>query len=132
MFFRSRQAAVKEVQKLSRSNDLLGEVINFDTLSAYLNKRYSDRPAPESAHVSRLVTSLREAGLQTLSELDTYLDKKAAHLKRREIGRGAEPFNRVGAVRISFSDDPSFEPEIPRPDLPNLAQQKDTGTKPNQ
>ena len=116
MFFRSRQAAVKEVQKLSRNNELLGEEINLDTLTAYLAKRYPDRRAANPPFVSKLVTSLREAGLQTLGELDTYLDEKAAHLARKEKGRLGS-FNRVGAVRISFSDNPKFEPDNFRPDL---------------
>jgi putative GTP pyrophosphokinase len=122
MFFRTRQAAIKEVQKLSRSDDFLSEEINFDTLSAYLAKRYPNRVATDAPPVSRLVTSLREAGLQTLNELDVYLNRKVDHLESREIARKDSLFNRVGAVRVSFSDDPKFEPEMLRPDLPNLEQ----------
>jgi ppGpp synthetase/RelA/SpoT-type nucleotidyltranferase len=120
MFFRSRQAAVRVVQKLSRTDGLLGEVINLDTLTAYLDKRYPERPAPAVDHVSKLVTSLREAGLQTLGELDTYLDKKMDHLARRTKPGGKDNLNRVGAVRMSFSDDPTFEPKMLRPDLPDF------------
>jgi ppGpp synthetase/RelA/SpoT-type nucleotidyltranferase len=128
MFFRNRQATVKEVKKLSRSNDLLGEVINFDTLSAYLNKRYPDRAIAEASQISRLVTSLWEAGYKTLEKLEAYLNAKAEYLERKEKTRNRGPFNQVGVVRVSFSDDPNFEPDVFRPDIPSAARKLQNAT----
>lgn len=123
MFFRSRQRSVQEVRTLSRSNDFLNHEINLDTLSEYLLKRYSDREEPTSTQISKLVTSLKEAGLASLGDLEIALDKKASYLEKREkesYPKGGQ-FNRVGAVRVSFADDPLFEPEVIRPQLPNFA-----------
>lgn len=119
MFFRSRQAAVREVRKLSKNNDLLEQEINLDTLSEYLLKKYPNRREVEKSAISVLVTSIREMGLQTLRQLDTKLTERASFLSQKEQGRTGGQFNRVGAVRISFAADPEFEPTRPRPDLPS-------------
>ena len=117
MFFRNRQASVKDVQNHSQKSDFLKEEINFDTLSEYLAKKYPERSEPDASFISELVKSLHERGLKKLAELAVLLDEKAAYVAQMEIGRGDSAFNRVGAVRISFADDPKFEPNLDRPEL---------------
>jgi putative GTP pyrophosphokinase len=117
MFFRERQASVKDVQKHSQRTDFLEEEINLDTLSEYLAKKYPERSEPDAPLISELVKSQHERGLKKLAELAVLLDKKAPYLTQMEIGREDGIFNRVGAVRISFADDPKFEPHLNRPEL---------------
>ena len=122
MFFRSRQASVQEVKTLSDSDLFLVQEINFDTLSEYLAKRYSDRDAASTTQISTLVASLRDRGFRTLGDLDALLDKKASYLAQREkegFPTKRTRFNRVGAIRVSFAKDPLFEPDHLRPQLPD-------------
>jgi putative GTP pyrophosphokinase len=122
MFFRSRQASVQEVKILSDSDLFLVQEINFDTLSEYLVKKYSDRDAASTTQISKLVASLRDRGLRTLGDLDALLDKKTSYLAQREkegFPKKRTRFNRVGAIRISFAMDTLFEPDHLRPQLPD-------------
>ncbi len=135
MFFRSRQASVKEVQKLSKTDDFLDQEINLDTLTAYLRRKYSDRKQGDSASISVLVTSLRTRNFQSLRELDKALDEKSGYLsllEKKNYPKGDGEFNSVGAVRISFANDPLFEPDHIRPELPNFTKQQKQGNKPKQ
>jgi ppGpp synthetase/RelA/SpoT-type nucleotidyltranferase len=123
MFFRTRQAAVKEVHVLSKTKNFLDEEINLDTLSAYLSRKYPDREDGGSAFVSQLVTSLRDRGIKTLEALDTALKEKAdyfAKLEARSYPNKRGKFSRVGVVRMSFANDPLFEHNLTRPELPNF------------
>jgi putative GTP pyrophosphokinase len=110
MFFRNRQAAVRDVRKHSERSDFLEQEINLDTLTEYLAKKYAARPVATLSQISVLVKSLRERGLVRLGELDLVLDQNASILAKREKDKSGH-FNRVGAVRVTFSDDPKFEPE---------------------
>ena len=120
MFFRNRQEAVINVEILSKTDEFLDQEINLDTLSAYLARKYPERPQAHISHVSVLVSALRARKLNTLSELDKLLDEKVAFFKVMEaqsFPNGKGSLSSVGVVRLSLADDPLFEPDKQRPGL---------------
>ena len=72
LFFSSSQQAE---QKAQIANTLGTEEINLDTLTAYLKKKYPTRDSTSSVGISDFVEELVASGYQTISRLDSDLDR---------------------------------------------------------
>ena len=72
LFFSASQQAE---QKAQIANTLGTEEINLDTLTAYLKKKYPTRDSTSSVGISDLVEELVASGYQTISRLDSDLDR---------------------------------------------------------
>jgi ppGpp synthetase/RelA/SpoT-type nucleotidyltranferase len=120
LFFQSRAKSITKVQhSLIESTNGLNQELNLDTLTAYLCSKYPDRTEVSSDSISQLVTSLRQAGYDTLEKLDSKLrEKEFTFLEYERVHPpGPEPmegdkFNIAGVVRVSLEDDLNFEPEL--------------------
>jgi len=94
-----------DVKKDAEGKDLkqiAEDEINFDTLNAYLKKRYPNRVVAPAQPMSLLVAELHKANYRTISELDNKLagtDKTVEKLEREILGN----FHNVGMVRNALS-----------------------------
>lgn len=104
LFFRSSQEAMKSAEaKAQRLPEIQKEEINFNTLSAYLNKRYSDRKHSQPEIISQLVEELVGTGYDTINQIELVLNKTIEALNSYEGTAQSGWYSDVGAVRISFS-----------------------------
>ena len=74
--------------------------LNLETLAAFLLERYPSRVHSHRGAVAELVDDLREAGYQTLGEVEARLDEAADLFHAEETGR-KRPYHDVGIVRVS-------------------------------
>lgn len=82
--------------------DLAEEEINFNTLSAFLQKRFPERPDSTASSTSNLVSDLLKAGYKNISSVQIALrniDKAINEVEKDVRGH----FHRVGAVRNGLS-----------------------------
>lgn len=119
LFFKARSLTQEKVEEIFRdSTSPLVQPINFDTVSAFLQRRYPDRSQAQPEDVSALVDSLIKTGLTTLEQLDQVLDQKETAFLQYEKSfppsdtpDKPKPFTAVGVVRLSLVHRPDFEPD---------------------
>lgn len=118
MFFRSRQAAQKRIQKtLEQKNPLLDQEVNLDTLTAYLKFRLPERTPERDTPdiVSSLIPELRTHGYITIKQVDELVNKHWDWFTKREKERPpsrkdnpreteTRGFSGVGVVRIILNE----------------------------
>ena len=100
LFFNSSQQAE---QKAQIANTLGTEEINLDTLTAYLKKKYPTRDSTNSVGISDLVEELVSSGYQTISRLDSDLDRSKEAFIIYEAENPPRPgpqYADVGVVRL--------------------------------
>ena len=103
LFFSSRLQAE---QKAQIANTLGTEEINLDTLTAYLKKKYPTRDSTSSVGISDLVEELVASGYQTISRLDSDLDRSNEAFIIYEAENSPRPgpqYADVGVVRVAPS-----------------------------
>lgn len=85
MFFRSRAANLKRIDRLSKdSGTLLNRELNLDTLLAFLRDRYPDREPPEASDASDLLSEIRAQSISSLAELNSRLDANENWFRKYE------------------------------------------------
>ena len=97
---------VKEKAQKIDLKEIGKEEINFDTLDAYLKKKFPDRPVAHPQHMSLLSEELYRAGYRTISEVDKALFGTEEAVKKIEetiFGKGTKGFHNVGVVRNGLS-----------------------------
>ena len=102
----SRQARLQAEQKAQIANTLGTEEINLDTLTAYLKKKYPTRDSTSSVGISDLVEEPVVSGYQTISRLDSYLDRSNEAFIIYEAENPPWPgpqYVDVGVVRVAPS-----------------------------
>jgi len=103
LFFSSSQQAE---QKAQIANTLGTEEINLDTLTAYLKKKYPTRDSTSSVGISDLVEELVASGYQTISRLDSDLDRSKEAFIIYEAENPPRPgpqYADIGVVRVAPS-----------------------------
>lgn len=114
VFFRSSQQAKKDAeQKAKKLLEIAEEEINFDTLSAYLNKRYTHRKHGVPASISELIEELKSVGYTQIKQLDAALQRSEkafqAYEKAHPPAVAERRFVDVGVVRSALSiADPKY------------------------
>ena len=102
-FSSSQQARLQAEQKAQIANTLGTEEINLDTLTAYLKKKYPTRDSTSSVGISDLVEELVSSGYQTISRLDSDLDRSKEAFIIYEAENPPRPgpqYADVGVVRL--------------------------------
>jgi ppGpp synthetase/RelA/SpoT-type nucleotidyltranferase len=107
---KSRVAATQEAE-LSQATHI---DLNFDTLKAYLRKRFPAREEGSSTGVSELVSELAEAGYTTIDKLDNVLERShevflqyeksnppSARKGKKYVSEGL--YADIGVVRLSLA-----------------------------
>ena len=103
--FQELYQASQNVKKAEDRKDLkqIGkEEINFDTIAAYLKKKFPDREIAPPQHTSLLSEELYRADYRTIDELDSKLDGTESAVEKIEemiYGEGIQGFHNVGIVR---------------------------------
>ena len=102
------KASVK-VRKEAEQKDLkqIGkEEINYDTLDAYLKKKFPDRQPAPPQHISLLSEELYRAGYRTMADVDKKLSDTESAVNKVEnaiYGKGIRGFHNVGVARNALS-----------------------------
>ena len=105
-FSSSQQARLPAEQKAQIANTLGTEEINLDTLTAYLKKKYPTRDSTSSVGISDLVEELVASGYQTISRLDSDLDRSKEAFIIYEAENPPRPgpqYADVGVVHVAPS-----------------------------
>jgi len=107
-FTSSQEAKLSAERKAQRLGDLASEEINFDTLSAYLQRKYADRFVRSTEELSELVEEVRAAGYRSLQHVDAALQRAETAFAEYEHAHppasDTDPrFNAIGVVRVSLS-----------------------------
>ena len=104
MFFKNKK---EQSQIAKKGLDKTFEYeINFESIEAYLNKRFKQRSSPKSESISTLIQELNASGYVTIKDLDDKLNKAFKKYPEDEIQRF---LNRVGVVRHVLRDyDPDY------------------------
>lgn len=108
MFYAARQQSKVTAQDTVRATPTHDQELNFDTVTAYLSKRYPDRKFNPQG-ISELISQLFAAGYTTLDKLHLALEAAVTPFARYEASRAEGKFAAVGAVRVSLGIvDPVF------------------------
>lgn len=106
-FYGERQKSKQSAKQSVHEVPTTGQELNFDTLTAYLHKRYPDRIRSSTAAISEIVEELVAAGYTTLDKLHKVLEASVEAFKHYEIehppGSKNKKFADVGVVRISVA-----------------------------
>ncbi len=95
-----KEAEQKDLEQIGK------EEINYDTLDAYLKKKFPDRQPAPPQHISLLSEELYRAGYRTIADLDKKLSgtEPAVNKVEDEIcGKGIRGFHNVGVARNALS-----------------------------
>lgn len=105
MFYKASAEAKKKAEEKDIT-EIKEDEINFDTLHAYLKKRYPDRDVAPPENVSLLVAELHRAGYGSISQLDVKLEnteEAVRELEKEVFRQGDRGFHNVGMVRNALS-----------------------------
>lgn len=108
MFYRERQQALRKLeQDMNERGPKYDRAINFDSLSAYLNSRFPDRPESDHEAVSDFIRELSKAGYTSIREIDDAVERTNDFIQQVEQeysawGWGYAYFTRVGAARVAL------------------------------
>jgi putative GTP pyrophosphokinase len=110
LFYQERAASKRRAEATIGSNEPnLDQELNFDTLQAYLHRRFPDRRHAASNTVSDLVEELVNAGYNTLEQVDKDIDRGVRVFSIYEDDRieerklGEQRFADVAAARLSIA-----------------------------
>jgi len=85
MFFKSQQAAIAEISETFEQPKQDGiQELNLDSLSAYLQTRFSDRKQSNAHAISELLNEFRSAGFKSMNEVQRMVDENLEWFLRRE------------------------------------------------
>jgi len=100
-FYDARQQS----KEFAERGDVTRDEINLDTVDAYLKRRFSDR-AQGGDFSSKLVQELKQAGYNSLTEVEALVDRAYPAFEAFEADHppsGSPRFQAVGAVRLTLS-----------------------------
>jgi len=101
LFYNAREKATQLLEKHELKPSL---EINYDSLRAFLGKRFPDREHAEPNEISKLVEELINNGYKTIGKLEKALEASAeAFLDYEMKAHGEKYFADVGLVRVSLS-----------------------------
>lgn len=95
-------AEAKKAAEDKDFNQIAEDEINFDSLTAYLKKRYPNQEMAPPQPMSLLAAELNRAGYQTIFELDRKLKNTDQAVEKVEADVGGK-FHNVGMVRNALS-----------------------------
>lgn len=105
----ARQESREKANESSGAAESSDAQINFDTVAALLERKYSDRQKSTADHISELVRELTESGYETISQVEKDLDsakrileKNETETKRAQNIRRKLFYTQGGAVRVSL------------------------------
>lgn len=112
--YRSKLTSAKKVKHDASTDDLHDHLINFDTLSAYINKRFKGRERASSAAVSEMVQELGQVGYTKIGEVAKAVDASDHYVQAFESGEDYE-LGEVGALRVALGfASPRYRDEVYR------------------
>jgi len=101
--FKARQASAQNAAANELRTNNEHTPLNLDTLNAFLEKKYPDRPFDKGS-LSKLTGELLEASVTTIEDLEIELDKRKAEFAKSEAQRRQGPYNAIGVVRVSLHE----------------------------
>lgn len=112
MFSRARQEVIKKTQHLvNNPNTEMQQDINFESLKAYLAKKFPEREAAPAYSISALVFELQSAWYKTLGQIDYAISRgwEAFRKYESDYPPTSVKYNQVGVVRTLLEIvDPKF------------------------
>lgn len=103
--YEARQLSLTDTIK--RVDKSLDEPINLDSMTAYLEKRFPDRPGYDSSSVSSIVSQLHQAGYEKIAEVERDVVRASKVFPNYEQDNPPQntkgrKFNAIGVVRASL------------------------------
>lgn len=100
-FYTAKLESTREAVKSAVKNELNEELINFDTLKAYILKRFPNRPDIVPTSLSELVQELAASEYRTIGEVERDIDRAEGALAAYERDKSFT-YAPTGATRISL------------------------------
>lgn len=101
---KERDASRADAIVSARSGSTLEQNVNFDTVSAYLDQTFPDRPSSREA-ISDLVAEIKEAGFESVAEFAAVIEKMRSAFERYEERHPPDSgrYASVGVARVSLT-----------------------------
>jgi putative GTP pyrophosphokinase len=104
-FYSARTASLQRAK--TEVESFTEQEINFDTKTAYVRNKYSDRIQSDSDSISQLVQQTKAAGYKSIAEIDKDVGRATDAFNRYEKDNppfnASKQFHDVGVVRVSLN-----------------------------